>query len=100
MFIYNLTIQCDQDVFSDLWKWLNDSLIESVEEKTTFTHCRTLELMFDPNPGRTLAIQFETDSLESIDKFNEASKSLLEKMIHMKYEGKVVCFGTFLEDVQ
>ncbi len=100
MFIYNLTLQIEEGEIRALKKWVTTDLINRVESKSGLRHKNSFELMFDPNPGVTMALQFSTESENEINSFRENLKSLVEKMVHNKFGGRVVCFGTFLKSVK
>jgi len=99
MIILNETIIIDEAIQADWLKWMGSIYIPGVMATGYFSGHRVLAVINSPNEGVTYCLQFETDS---IDKYQEYQQGIGVKMkeAHFKqFENRFVQFETIMQQV-
>ena len=97
MYIYNVTINIQEDVHDNWVKWMKTEHIPEMLNTGKFTRALMTRVMVKEEMGGiTYSIQYTTPSKEMLQKYyDEDAKSLREKS--QRFEGKFVAFRTELE---
>lgn len=99
MYIYNVTINIDEDIHDDWLHWMKTHHIPAMLDtgkfhKALMTRVRAKEEM----GGITYSVQYRTDSKATLEKYYaEDAQTLSEQS--KPFEGKFVAFRTELEIV-
>lgn len=97
MYIYNVTINVQEDIHDDWVKWMKNEHIPDMLATGKFSKALMTKVMVkEPMGGITYSIQYTTESKERLEKYyEEDAKDLREKSA--AFEGKFVAFRTELE---
>lgn len=98
MYIYNVTINVEEDIHSQWLKWIREIHIPEMIATGKFTHAKMLRVMaIEETGGITYSIQYFTDSKETLEKYyTEDAPRLRQDGMH-RFAGKFVAFRTELE---
>lgn len=96
MYIYNVTINIEDDVHEDWLQWMKETHIPDVMNTGLFLANRIMQVMADDPQGTTYSIQYEVKDLETLDLYQEVYAPKLQKEHTDRYEGKFVAFRTIL----
>ncbi len=98
MILYNVTINIDNSVH-DIWlNWMQEKHIPEVLSTGKFTSARLIKVLIEEEMGgTTYAIQYTTDSKDTLDKYYiEDAPRLREEGVRL-FGSKMVAFRTELE---
>ncbi len=98
MILYNVTINIDNSVH-DIWlNWMQEKHIPEVLATGKFTTARLIKVLIEEEMGgTTYAIQYTTDSKDTLDKYYlEDAPRLREEGVRL-FGDKMVAFRTELE---
>jgi len=98
MIIYNVTVKVDHDIHNDWLYWMRNTHIPDVMNTGTFISHR-IARMIDPvdKDGFTYAIQYYSNSITKIQKYQEEFAPALQKEHTDRYKDKFVAFRTLLK---
>lgn len=99
MYIYNVTVNIEDDVRDEWLTWMKEHHIPDVLRTGLFIDGRILRVMVDEESGTTYSIQYKVKDLEALKLYEEMYAPGLRKEHSDKYEGKFVAFRTVLEHV-
>lgn len=99
MYIYNVTINVQEDIHDDWVKWMKDEHIPDMLNTGKFTKAlMTRVLVQEEMGGITYSVQYTAESKQMLQQYYiENAKELREKS--KPFEGKFVAFRTELEVV-
>ena len=69
MFIYNVTVNVDEDVATNWKEWMREVHLPMVMETGCFKEFRFLKLLSETEQGETYAIQYTVENLEILKQF-------------------------------
>lgn len=97
MYIYNVTINVQEDIHDDWVEWMKNEHIPDMLDTGKFSKALMTKVMVkEPMGGITYSIQYTTDSREKLQQyFVENAEELRGKS--KPFEGKFVAFRTELE---
>ncbi|MBS7787779.1 DUF4286 family protein [Flavobacterium sp. CYK-55] len=98
MILYNVTINIDNSVH-DIWlNWMQEKHIPEVLSTGKFSSARLIKVLIEEEMGgTTYAIQYTTDSKDTLDKYYiEDAPRLREEGVRL-FGDKMVAFRTELE---
>lgn len=97
MYIYNVTINVQEDIHDDWVKWMKDEHIPDMLATGKFSKALMTKVMVqEPMGGTTYSIQYTTESKQKLDKYYEENAKELRAKSAV-FEGKFVAFRTELE---
>lgn len=97
MYIYNVTINVQEDIHDDWVKWMKDEHIPDMLATGKFSKALMTKVMVqEPMGGITYSIQYTTESKQKLEKYYEENAKELRGKSAV-FEGKFVAFRTELE---
>ncbi|MEO6524162.1 MAG: DUF4286 family protein [Mucilaginibacter sp.] len=99
MIILNETIILDPEVHTEWLDWVKAEHIPAIMATGHFTGFRILHVLSSPNEGFTYCIQYNADSLNHYEAYEQTVASTL-KHKHMKtFENKLVVFESIMQHI-
>ncbi len=99
MYLYNVTINIDQDVHDQWLNWMTQQHIPEMLATGKFSSAKLCRVMIEEEMGgTTYAVQYTTDSKETLEKYYQENAPQLRAK-SKAFEGKFVAFRTELEIV-
>jgi hypothetical protein len=99
MILYNVTINIEDDVHDDWFKWMKEVHIPEVMRTGCFTEHRMLRVLADDPQGKTYSMQYLANSMADYDEYIAKHAPRLRKELADRYSNKFVSFRTLLEVV-
>lgn len=98
MYLYNVTVNVDQDIEAEWLQWMKTVHIPEVLKTGYFIENKIFRLLHEPhNDGSTYSVQYFIDSLEDLDKYlNEQAPAIMARH-NERYKNKHVAFRTVME---
>ncbi len=101
MIFYNVTINIADDVHDKWLIWMKSKHINEVLATGKFTSARLVKVLVDEEMGgTTYAIQYTTDSKDTLDKYYLEDASRLRDEGSRLFGDKMLAFRTELEFVE
>lgn len=98
MFLYNITVNIDQDIEKDWLQWMQEVHIPEILSTGLFKENKLFRLLHEPhNEGSTYSVQFFTISLENLDKYLKEYAPAITIKHNDRYRNKHVVFQTVME---
>ncbi len=99
MYIYNVTINIDEDIHDTWLQWMQTEHIPAMLDTGKFSKALMTRVRVEEEMGGiTYSIQYRTDSLETLQKYYKENAPSLRAQ-SKPFEGKFVAFRTELEVV-
>ncbi|AVI50390.1 DUF4286 domain-containing protein [Pukyongia salina] len=99
MYIYNVTINIDEDIHDKWLQWMQTEHIPAMLDTGKFSKALMTRVRVEEEMGGiTYSIQYRTDSLETLQKYYKENAPSLRAQ-SKPFEGKFVAFRTELEVV-
>lgn len=97
MYIYNVTINVDQDIHDRWLKWMLSEHIPAMLATGKFTKALMTRVVIEEEMGgKTYSVQYTTNSKETLEKYYVENAENLRAQ-SKPFEGKFVAFRTELE---
>ena len=98
MIIYNVTINIDENIHQSWLNWMQNKHIKDVIATGKFSSARMVKVLVEEEMGGlTYAVQFTTDSKETLQRYyNEDAPRLREESAKL-FGNKMLAFRTELE---
>ena len=98
MYIYNVTINIDESVHDEWYRWMREKHIPDMLSTEKFSKAKMSQLMIKEEMGGiTYSVQYTTDSLETLQEYyNENAATLQEEGLRL-FKDKFVAFRTELK---
>lgn len=97
MYIYNVTINIDNDVHDAWLQWMKTEHIPAMLDTRKFTKALMTKVQVEEEMGgTTYSVQYHTDSKETLDTYYAEDAENLRAQ-SKPFEGKFVAFRTELE---
>ncbi len=97
MYIYNVTINVQEDIHDDWLNWMKNEHIPDMLKTEKFTKALMTKVMVnEPMGGITYSVQYTTDSAEMLEKYYMENAEAMRAR-SKAFEGKIVAFRTELE---
>lgn len=96
MYIYNVTLNVDDEIHEDWLQWMKETHIPDVMATGMFISNRILQVMADDPEGTTYSIQYEVRDLDTLKLYQEVYAQKLQKEHTDRYEGHFAAFRTIL----
>lgn len=97
MIVYNVTINIEDDVHDEWFKWMKEVHMPDVMRTGYFLESRMLKLLSDEPQGTTYAFQYSLNSMADYDEYMEKHAKRLQKEVIERFPNKFVAFRTLME---
>lgn len=98
MYIYNVTINIDESVHDEWFKWMREKHIPNMLSTGKFSKAKMSQVMVkEEMDGITYSIQYTTDSPETLQKYYNEDASKLQEEGLEQFRDKFVAFRTELK---
>lgn len=98
MYIYNVTVNIEDDVHDEWLNWMKEVHIPDVMSTNLFLSNRICEVMVEAEAGRTYSIQYEFEDMQTLQLYQEMYAAKLQAEHTAKYKDKFVAFRTILRE--
>ena len=99
MYIYNVTINIEEELHDDWLEWMRDEHIPEMLSTGKFSKAIMTRVMVEEQMGGiTYSVQYTTESKAMLDAYYEENAASLRGK-SKKFEGKFVAFRTEMEVV-
>lgn len=97
MHIYNVTVNIEEDIHDRWLRWMNEEHIPEMLATGKFSAAKMCRVLVEEEMGGiTYAVQYTTDSKETLEKYYAEDAERLRAQSR-PFEGKFVAFRTELE---
>jgi len=97
MIIYNVTVNIDYDIHDEWLQWMQEIHVPEVMKTGMFLEARISKILHEEEEGgRSYAIQYLCESMETYEKYRDEFAPALQKSHTEKFAGKFVAFRTLL----
>ncbi|MDZ7848541.1 MAG: DUF4286 family protein [Owenweeksia sp.] len=96
MYIYNVTINIEEDVHQEWLDWMKKTHIPDVMATGLFLSNRILQVMADDPEGPTYSIQYEVKDMDTLRLYQEVYAPKLQGEHTEKFKDKFAGFRTIL----
>ncbi len=98
MYIYNVTINIDESVHDEWYKWMREKHIPDMLSTGKFSKAKMCQVMVQEEMGGiTYSVQYTTDSMDTLQEYyNEYATTLQEEGLRL-FKDKFVVFRTELK---
>jgi hypothetical protein len=101
MYLYNVTINVEDDIHDDWMDWMKAIHIPEVMATGCFVANRMLKVLSEvENNGTTYSMQYYFSRMEDYTRYKEKFAPALQKTSILRYGQKFVAFRTLLEIVE
>jgi hypothetical protein len=99
MYIYNVTINVQEDIHDEWFKWMKTEHIPEMLDTGKFTKALMSKVLVNEEMGGiTYSVQYTTESKAMLQKYYEENAPVLREK-SKPFEGKFVAFRTEMEIV-
>ncbi len=98
MYIYNVTVNIEEDVHLNWLQWMKETHIPDVMSTKLFKGSKIFQVMVDEQQGITYSIQYTVKDLETLRLYQEVYAPKLQKEHTEKFKDKFVAFRTILRE--
>ncbi|MDG1189326.1 MAG: DUF4286 family protein [Flavobacteriales bacterium] len=98
MILYNVTVSLDASIHTDWLEWIRNVHIPEVMATGYFVEHKICKLLVDDEI--TYAIQYNCESLEKLNEYQEKYSPALQQKHTDRYKGKFGAFRTLLEIIE
>lgn len=99
MFVYNVTVNVDEDIHEDWLKWMKAIHIPEVMQTDCFVENRMFRILETEEPGFTYSIQYDYKNVEDYNRYKTIFAPDLQKKHSERYRDKFIAFRTLLQKV-
>ena len=100
MYIYNVTINIDDEVHDKWMDWMQKKHIPEMLATGKFSNAKMSRVVIDEEMGgTTYSVQYTTDSKETLEKYYKENADKLRGEGNQLFGGKFVAFRTELDVV-
>lgn len=97
MYIYNVTINIEEEVEKEWLRWMQEKHIPDMLGTGKFSEAKLSRVLVEEEAGVTYAIQYITDSKETLEKYYREDASRLRQEALNLFANKFVAFRTELK---
>lgn len=98
MILYNVTVSLDASIHTDWLEWMRNVHIPEVMATGYFVEHKICKLLVDDEI--TYAIQYNCETLENLNEYQEKYSPALQQKHTERYKGKFGTFRTLLEIIE
>ena len=99
MYIYNVTINVEDEIHDTWFKWMKEKHIPDVLATKRFVDSKMYRVLLEKDNSITYSIQFFANSMAELQLYQALDANRLQSDHKEKYSDKVVTFRTILEEV-
>ena len=96
MFIYNVTLNIDDEIHDDWLSWMKETHIPDVMSTGMFLGNKIMQVMSDDPEGTTYSVQYEVRDMDTLKLYQEVYAPKLQQEHMDRYSGHFVAFRTIL----
>ena len=101
MILYNVTVNIEKESEVEWVAWMKETHIPDVLATGMFLENRFYKILHENEDGSTnYSVQYFTDSMEKIMKYQENFAGRLQEDVNQKFRDRFVVFRTLLETVE
>lgn len=97
MYIYNVTVNIDDDVHNEWLNWMREKHIPDVMNTGCFVENRLVKVINVEDKGHTYSFQYTFKEMKDIERYQKEFSQAMQADVKKKYEGKFAAFRTLLE---
>jgi len=98
MYIYNVTINIENDIHDKWVEWMQKKHIPDMLATGKFSKAKMTRVVIEEEMGgTTYSVQYTTDSKETLERYYQEDADKLRKESSSLFRGKFVAFRTELE---
>jgi hypothetical protein len=100
MFIYNVTVNIDEDAHEGWLRWMLETHIPQVMSTGCFTARKMVKVLRVEDPGHTYSIQYTFRTMEDFENYRERYAPALQLEHKRLFGDKFTAFRTLLEEIE
>lgn len=98
MYIYNVTTNVADEIHDKWLHWMKDKHIPDMLNTGKFSKAKISQVLIEEEMGgTTYAVQYTTDSLETLEEYYELDAEKLRNEAHQLFKDSIVAFRTELK---
>lgn len=98
MYIYNVTVNVEEEVQQEWLRWMKETHIPDVMNTGLFQSSHLLEVMVEEAQGVTYSVQYRVKDMETLRLYQEVYAPKLQREHQSKFSDKAVAFRTILRE--
>lgn len=98
MFIYNVTVNVDQDIHDEWFRFMKEQHIPDVMATGYFSDSKMFRVLAQ-DEGFTYSIQYSFHTMSEYEEYKEKEAPRLQREVLELYKDKFVAFRTLLQSV-
>jgi hypothetical protein len=99
MFIYNVTVNIDEEAQDEWLQWMRQVHIPDVMKSGCFVSSRILKVLHVNDTGSTYSIQYSFNEMADIERYMEKFAKRLQDEHRARYGERYTAFRTVLEEI-
>ena len=99
MFIYNVTVNVDDDAHQQWLKWMKDVHIAEVMKTGCFVDSQILKVLYVNDEGHTYSVQYKFLEMNDIERYQKEFAPSLQADHKIMFGNKTTAFRTLLQIV-
>lgn len=100
MFIYNVTVNIDEDVHTEWLQWMKATHVPDVMNTGCFVENKIVKVLHVNDEGHTYSFQYTFKDMKDIEKYQKEFAQALQADVKKKYGEKFTAFRTLLEIIE
>lgn len=100
MIVYNVTVKLNPEIHEEWLQWMRAHHIPRVLSTGIFNKCRISKLEVEETDGVTYVVQYDTPTMEAMNKYMAQYAPALQKEHIDKYANRFVAFRTYLHVIE
>ena len=97
MFIYNVTVNIEDDVHSTWVTWMKEIHMPDVMKTGCFVDCQLVKVLYVQDEGHTYTAQYKFLEMADIELYQKQFAPTLQALHSSKFKDKYTAFRTLLE---
>lgn len=97
MYIYNVTVNIDDDVHDEWLNWMKQHHVPDVMKTGCFTENRIVKVLNVDDKGHTYSFQYSFTQMQDIERYQKEFAPTLQADVKQKYADKFAAFRTLLQ---
>ena len=98
MYIYNVTTNIDESISKEWLNWMKSIHIPAMLDTGKFSSAKMVKVLIEEEMGGvTYAVQYATDSMETLEAFYNTDAPKLQQKSFQLFGEKIVTFSTELK---
>ncbi len=99
MYIYNITINIDNEVREAWITWMKSTHMPAVMNTGCFIENRLFKVLVDEEQGSTYSVQYTFESMNNLQDYKSNHAAELQNKLNENFGNSLVSFSTVLEKV-